>query len=99
MTQLKSLSINKILKLVDINWCRRSNSNALAVSKSIISVSTARYSAWAATVFLAKNGMKRLLSLIVLCQNSYKSWSVLFDSQREEEKKACTQMKSVSPYV
>jgi len=42
MTQSKSPSINKILELVDINWCRLSNSHALAVSKSIICASTAK---------------------------------------------------------
>lgn len=42
MTQSKSLSINKILELVDINWHRLSNSNALAVSKSILCASAAK---------------------------------------------------------
>lgn len=41
MTQSKSLSINKILELVGIYWRRLSNSNALAVSKSIICASAA----------------------------------------------------------
>lgn len=40
MTQSESLSINKVLQFVAINWCRLSNSNALAVSKSIICAAT-----------------------------------------------------------
>lgn len=79
---VESLSINKILELVDINWCRLSNSNALAVSKSIISVSTAKsviscvckvFCRTCSSNFLVESEWKRLLEPN-RCWNHYKSW-------------------------